>query len=378
MPGCDRLFKDVALSYGSVLYLWPSDIVDATMHTELLSASDLTIGYGQHRVAEGLSLSMNTGQLICLLGPNGAGKSTLLRTLGGLMNPLSGTIRIAETLSPFSASFLARRLAVVLSEFEGIGGIRARELVELGRAPYLGWYGKAGAEDQDIIQESLRETATIHLADRQVATLSDGEKQRVMIARALAQKTDLILLDEPTSHLDLEHRIGVMRLLHRLSRQQQKSILLSTHDLDLAIQGADYLWIMTAAGELVQGYPEDLLFSGQIAEVYGGKDQFDWMNGGLKLLEKGDLPLYLNLTPEEKIWVRRALARHGVTETEDQNGAASLSRQAGQWTFSHASHTVSSNSLGELLLSIALRLGNQGTEQGPEDGSGRSGDPRQV
>lgn len=315
----------------------------------LLSASNLSIGYDQKVIADRLNLRIRSGELICLLGPNGAGKSTLLKTLSGILSPKQGTISIGPHQSPFKPAVLSRELAIVLSSFEGVGGIRVEELVGLGRAPYLGWYGKLQAEDEAILNQAMQDTSTDHLRNRQVGTLSDGEKQRVMIARALTQETQLILLDEPTSHLDLNHRVQVMRLLHHLSRNRGKGIVLSTHDLDLAIQGADRLWIVSDEGELIQGYPEDLLFSGKIADIYGGVHQFDWMNGGLKLLEEGEIPIRLEMTVEEKIWVRRALARHGLKESENESVSATIRKTPEGWVFNNQENTVSSPSLGKLL-----------------------------
>lgn len=324
-------------------------MTDLSASSILLSARDLSIGYDQKVIAKGLNLAIHSGELICLLGPNGAGKSTLLKTLSGILTLREGSIMVGEHQAPLPPSVLARQLAIVLSSFEGIGGIKVEELIGLGRAPYLGWYGKLKAEDEAIIHRSMEDTATEDLKGRQVGTLSDGEKQRVMIARALTQETPLILLDEPTSHLDLNHRVQVIRLLHHLARKRGKGIVLSTHDLDLAIQGADRLWIVSDEGKLIQGYPEDLLFSGKISEIYGGDSQFDWMNGGLKLLEEGEIPVRLDMSVEEKIWVRRALARHGLRASNDPTVTAIVKKVADGWALENQEHTITSSSLGELL-----------------------------
>ena len=198
----------------------------------LLTADALTIGYAgrsqpRRIVAESLTLDLRSGQLVCLLGPNGAGKSTLMRTLAGLQPPLGGHIHIdGQALPTLPPTALARKLSLVLAERVESGNLLVHELVALGRTPYTGWLGKLTPHDHAMVQRAMAATDTLTFAPRRLAQLSDGERQKVMLARALAQDTALILLDEPTAHLDLPNRVEMMRLLHRLTRQTHKAILL--------------------------------------------------------------------------------------------------------------------------------------------------------
>lgn len=328
------------------------------MSSVLLHTAALHIGYRAKSIAAGLELSLAAGKLVCLLGPNGAGKSTLMRTLAGLQPPLSGAIQIGESHSPFSASFLASQIAVVLSEFEGVGGMKVEELVELGRAPYSGWSGKLSPEDKAKVEAALAQTEVAQLSDRSIGTLSDGERQRVMIARALAQETPLILLDEPTSHLDISHRVKVMRLLHNLTRQGGKGILLSSHDLDLALQGADEIWLLSEDGNMTVGTPEDLLLSGQIAQAYGaGSEEYDWKEGGLRLLPPGNHPIQLIMDAATKVWVRRALAKIDWREGSSDETPRQLVRTEAGWE-------VVLDGKGEEFASLREVLGSLGSWEG--------------
>lgn len=320
------------------------------MTSVLLHTEALQIGYKSKSIATGLELSLMSGKLVCLLGPNGAGKSTLMRTIAGLQPTLSGHLQVGDIRSPFSAAFLASQIAVVLSEFEGVGGMKVKELVELGRAPYSGWSGKLSPEDKIKVETALAQTDVSNLAARSIGTLSDGERQRVMIARALAQETPLILLDEPTSHLDISHRVKVMRLLHNLTRTEGKGILLSSHDLDLALQGADEIWLLSDDGNMTIGTPEDLLLSGQIAQAYGsGSEEYDWKEGGLRLLPPGNHPIQLIMDAPTKLWVRRALAKIDWREGTSNETSQQLTRTETGWEVLLEERKEVLGSLGEVL-----------------------------
>ena len=206
---------------------------------------DLEIGYllkGKKKklVNEGLQLSLKPGEVTCLLGLNGAGKSTLLRTLCGFQKPLGGSIHLqGKPLTDYSQRLFSLTVGVVLTEKTNAGGITVYELVSLGRHPYTGFFGQLKKKDHEIIRQSLEAAGISHKAKNYVSELSDGERQKAMIAKALAQQCPLILLDEPTAFLDVTSRIETMVLLRKLAREQHKAILLSTHDLDLAIQMGD-------------------------------------------------------------------------------------------------------------------------------------------
>ena len=209
----------------------------------------LSIGYKQKHqqklVAQGIDATIAEGQLTCLLGANGIGKSTLLRTLAAFQPPLQGEILLdGKPLGHYSDSQLSRRVGVVLTEKPHIRNMSVSELVGLGRAPYTGFWGRLNHEDRSIVNESLSQVGIQSLAHRMVDTLSDGERQKVMIAKALAQQTPIIYLDEPTAFLDFPSKVEMMQLLRRLAHQMQKTVFLSTHDFELALQVADVLWLM--------------------------------------------------------------------------------------------------------------------------------------
>ena len=288
----------------------------------LLTAEDLTVGYAsRHKasrpVAGPLHLRLWAGELVCLLGPNGAGKSTLLRTLSGLQPPLGGHLDLGGTaLTSLSAPDRARRLSVVLTDRVEAGNLSGRELVRLGRHPHTGWLGGLSAHDEAQVDAALAATDTTALAHRPVGELSDGERQKMLLARALAQDTPLILLDEPTAHLDLPNRVALMRLLHRLARQTGKAILLSTHELDLALQAADRVWLLPAAGELRTGTPEDLVLSGAFAAAFAREGlAFDPATGTFALHAPTGPAVQLVGDGAAAFWTRRALERAGFVPT---------------------------------------------------------------
>ena len=249
----------------------------------------LTTGYrtskGDRLVTRNITASLQAGELTCLLGPNGAGKSTLLRTLAAFQPPLDGTMMLdGRDLLEFSAQELATRIGVVLTERPNIRGMRVREMVAMGRSPYTGFWGGLSANDEQAVDEAIRQVGIGELERRMVHTLSDGERQKVMIAKALAQQTPVIFLDEPTAFLDFPSKVEMMLLLSRLARSMQKTIFLSTHDLELALQTADRLWLLgktvgTQAEsdggnrhdeEIIIGTPSELAASGALPRFFSG------------------------------------------------------------------------------------------------------------
>ncbi len=284
------------------------------MNSTLLHTRELSIGYGSTRIAGSLSVQLKAGQLVCLLGPNGAGKSTLMRTLSGLQKPLSGEIYLGDqALAQIPPRELAQKLSLVLTDRVEAGHLTVGELVALGRTPYTNWLGSLTFDDHQKINWALKLTGTDAFIDRRLPQLSDGERQKVMLARALAQDTDLILLDEPTAHLDLPSRVELMRLLHELARQTQKAILLSTHELDLALQAADVLWLMGSGGKFEHGVPEDLVLNGSFERTFAASGfAFDRSTGTFQLYPNPTGPaLRLGGDSPSLFWTRRALSREG-------------------------------------------------------------------
>ena len=231
---------------------------------ETIRIEGLSIGYrskhGVKTVAEGISDSIRSGEMTCLLGENGAGKSTLLRTLSGFLPPLAGEISLlGKPLASYRERELATVIGVVLTEKSNLQNMTVTELVGMGRSPYTGFWGRLSAADRRKVEESLALVGIAPLRDRMVQTLSDGERQKVMIAKALAQETPLIFLDEPTAFLDYPSKVEILHLLHRLSHEMGKTVFLSTHDLELALRVADRVWLMSKQGEVRTGSPENLI-----------------------------------------------------------------------------------------------------------------------
>ncbi len=241
----------------------------------LLAARDLVAGYGGRRrrvVLDHVSVELSAGEMVAVLGPNGAGKSTLLRTLAGMLPALGGRIELdGESLGSLSARRRARRIGVVLPDRVAPGMLRGSELVALGRYPRTGWSGRLGPGDLEVVERMLRLVGAAHLASRDVAALSDGERQRLMIARALAQEPGLLILDEPTAYLDLPGRVEVMGLLARLARAGS-AVLISTHDLDLALRTAGRVWLLGHGGELRAGTPGELLGAGAFQQAFASEE----------------------------------------------------------------------------------------------------------
>ena len=207
-----------------------------------ITTNRLTVGYRGHRVVEDISLSLPCGRLVCLLGPNGAGKSTLLRTLCGFQPPIAGTVTISGSdITTMSAAEVARLVSVVLTDRPLTPSLTAAEMVGMGRAPYTGFWGRLSDDDRRLVSEAMQTVGIAPLATRRMGQLSDGERQKVMIAKALAQHTPVIVLDEPTAFLDYPSKVAVMKTLARLAHDEGKTILMSTHDLELAAQLGDEL-----------------------------------------------------------------------------------------------------------------------------------------
>ena len=222
---------------------------------ETVVLKNLSIGYATNGnkkvVAEGLNAAINSGELTCLLGCNGVGKSTLLRTLSSFQPALGGEIMLNASqpsgfrpLTSYTDKELSRMIGIVLTEKPDVRNMTIEELVGMGRSPYTGFWGTLTANDHQIVSEAISMVGIESLRGRMVHTLSDGERQKVMIAKALAQQTPVIYLDEPTAFLDYPSKVEMMQLLRRLAHDQQKTIFLSTHDVELALQLADCLWLM--------------------------------------------------------------------------------------------------------------------------------------
>lgn len=238
----------------------------------ILQASKISIGYSHKKektiIASNIDLSLRKGKLIALIGANGIGKSTLLRTITGIQKTISGIVLLNGTnIHELDALTLAQNLSVVLTEKLPPSNLTVCELIALGRQPYTNWIGKLTDADIAKVNEAMELTQISHLATKKHFEISDGQLQKVLIARALAQDTPLIILDEPTTHLDLLHKVSLFKLLKKLTQETDKCILFSTHDIDMAIQLSDEMIIMTPE-TVVQDEPCNLISKGSFTSLF--------------------------------------------------------------------------------------------------------------
>ena len=290
-----------------------------TPNRPAIALKNLSVGHRVGRrhsktILGGIEASLMPGQFTFLLGPNGAGKSTLLRTIVGSQKALGGTVMLdGHDLARLSARERARRLSVVLTDRVDVGLMSVRSLVALGRAPYSGLLARNGRDDAAIIDWAIAASGATNLANRMVHELSDGERQRAMIARALAQQPSILVLDEPTAFLDLTRRVEMTALLNGLVRQTGLAVLMSTHDLDLALRLADQVWLVHGDGRFDTGAPEDLALSGAIGRAYAGKGmEFDHSSGTFTIdAPKQGLQIALRAEGPHRDWAERALVRAG-------------------------------------------------------------------
>ncbi len=283
-----------------------------------IEISSLSTGYKVKHdvkvVARDINASIHSGQLTCLLGPNGAGKSTLLRTLSAFQPPVSGSIKIlGKPLAEYSDSELSKVIGVVLTEKVDLRNMTVYDLIGIGRSPYTGFWGTLRDEDRRIVEEAIELVHIEPLRDRMIQTLSDGERQKVMIAKALAQETPIIFLDEPTAFLDYPSKVEIMQLLQQISRERRKTIFLSTHDLELALQIADTIWLMDKEKGLVMGTPEELSVNGSLGEFFSRKGiSFDTEIGLFRIENKCDRTAVVTGTPALQPLTAKMLQRYGV------------------------------------------------------------------
>lgn len=298
----------------------------------VITGEHLLIGYrlggrGVKRVHEDLSFSLHSGELTCLLGPNGAGKSTLLKTLSGGRTLLDGKLRLCgEPFGKYSETRRSRLVGVVLTDKVYAGGLRVHQLVALGRYPYTGFFGRLGAEDRRVVDWAMEAVGVTGKAGSYVAELSDGERQKVMIAKVLAQQCPVILLDEPTAFLDIISRIEVMNLLHRLAREEHKAVLLSTHDIEQALLLADSLWLMSRTDGLLCGTTEDLVLDGSLNRFFSRGDVgFDPDNGSFRYCGGECRAVSVEAADDRLLlWTRNALMRNGYAAQTAADGGAGL------------------------------------------------------
>jgi len=283
----------------------------------------LQIGYGRRVLSTLDQVTVEPGEFICLLGRNGQGKSTLLRTLAGFIPAISGEVRLDDRpVRAWPAAERARKVAVVLTDRPQVGALRVRELVEMGRQPYTGWTGALSDEDRAISTEALEQVEGDHLRDRFVDSLSDGERQRVMIARALAQRPQVMLLDEITAFLDLPSRVTITATLRRIAHETGVSIILSSHDLELSLNAADRIWLLPGGGRFIDGAPEDVALSGAIGDAFNQANLvFSLQSGRFEKRGEARGAVFIDAVDTTAFWLQRAVERMGFAASNDAEGA---------------------------------------------------------
>lgn len=283
----------------------------------VLKAENIEVGYWVKKkhisVQRNVSVIMQAGELVALIGPNGAGKSTLLRVLAGINEPFSGIVWIdGRKLSSISSPEKSRMISLVLTDRVTNNFLSVEDLVALGRYPYSGWIGRLNQEDKDHTERAIKLCSLEHLRYQTLDQLSDGERQRAMIARAIAQDTPIIILDEPTAHLDLKTRVEVLLLLRTLARETNKAIVVATHELELAIGLADEVWLMPEKLAFVQGLPEELILSGQLSGAFNsGQISFDENAGSFKITANTIGAVNIIGEGLRVKWTQKALLRKG-------------------------------------------------------------------
>lgn len=333
----------------------------------VLSAKELTVGYRKGNstspVISGLNLSLSRGKLVALIGANGIGKSTLLRTLVGNQPPLEGEVSISGIrIGEISRKDLSLLLGIVNTERTQAGALTVREVVSLGRQPYTGFLGILSKNDKSIVEKAMQDAGILHKASSFLAELSDGERQKVMIAKALAQCTPIIILDEPTAFLDVASRMETMLLLHNLAHKQNKAVLLSSHDLSQSMMLADELWVVTNDQKIISGNTEDVVLSGAMDSIFASSIiSFDLLQGDFCINLDSQYDIKLNCNDKIlKKWIGNALKRNGYGISNDEackNEITAISPN--EITVSTAQGSIKANSISDMIAIIKGKSTNQ-------------------
>lgn len=327
-----------------------------TNFEEILSFDSLEIGYasGRHKktLLPPLKASANKGEMIALIGRNGIGKSTLLRTLSGLQPVLGGEIYYdGRNKKEYSRMELARRVGYISTEIVKVSNMSVYDLVSLGRFPYTNWIGNIDSENQKIVMEAVESTGMSHLRDRFIAELSDGERQRAMIARILAQDTGIMIMDEPTAFLDIGSKYEILHLMHELSRKRGKTIIFSTHDLHLALNQSDKIWLILD-NSLKEGAPEDLLIEGSFNHLFDSSPvQFNAENGTYNFRSEEKGAIFIEGEGILRHWTEMAIKRAGysVSHLKSKPYISIPSEENRNWQFTTTDMVLEFSSLYKLV-----------------------------
>ena len=286
----------------------------------IVEIRDLSTGYSTKKeekiIGAHLNGELKEGDFVCLLGPNGSGKSTLLKTLSGLQGSIHGEVIVQNILiSNYKPKELSKVVSVVLTDNSKLNGMNVYDVVSMGRSPYTGFWGQLKESDHGIVEKCMQWVGVSDLKNRQMGELSDGERQKVMIAKSIAQETPIILLDEPTAFLDYPSKVSIMLMLHRLAKSKSKTILLSTHDIETALRISDRIWLLEESKGLITGIPEDLCKEGYIDDFFVTDGVFfDKEQCSFHLKYKTAREVLMTGNPDSIDYqlARRALIRNGI------------------------------------------------------------------
>jgi iron complex transport system ATP-binding protein len=290
---------------------------------EILSINSLEIGYSSGNTNKvllpPLTACAKTGELIAVIGRNGIGKSTLLRTLTGLQKPLGGNICYeGRNIGEYTRMELALKVGYISTEIVRVSNMSVYDLVALGRFPYTNWFGKIGTADHERILDAISKTAMDSFCAKFVSELSDGERQKAMIARILAQDTGIMVMDEPTAFLDISAKYEILHLLHNLSEESNKTIIFSTHDLQMAISQSDKIWLILD-DKLIEGAPEDLMISGAFDNLFSSTNvSFNTEDGTFSFRSETLGSVYIEGNDMSRYWTEKAVNRAGFTIAKEK------------------------------------------------------------
>jgi iron complex transport system ATP-binding protein len=333
----------------------------------IIQIEHLAVGYGNglhtKEIVRNLNVSVFQGETIGIIGQNGIGKSTLLRTLTRLQHPLAGSVKIdGKNIETYSRIEFARIVSFVSTESIRLSHCTVKQLVAFGRYPYTNWVGKLTSNDEAAVSEAIAMVGLTSLAGRFINEISDGERQRVMIARTLAQDTNIIVLDEPTAFLDMPNKFEVVHLLSELARKKNKTIIFSSHDLNIAMKEADRLWLMMP-DSFIDGAPEDLVLQHSISKVFQqSRLKFDPRRGDFSITRKPVGVCKLTGKGNVLLWTKKALERLGF-ETENEQGEHTVEIQFQEkeneitWQLIHQQNTYTFHSIYELASYLKLEFG---------------------
>jgi iron complex transport system ATP-binding protein len=332
------------------------------MFDNILMIEKLNVGYGDSHISgklvfSGINLRAKKGENIAVIGRNGIGKSTLLRTIGRLQKPLGGQIQImGRDIRHYTRQEFARLISFVSTEIIRISNLRLLDLVAMGRYPYTGWTGKLDDNDHNIINDSIHLAGIDNLKYKSINEVSDGERQRAMIARALAQDTEIIILDEPTAFLDLPSKYEIIRLLNELSANKGKTIIFSSHDLSITLQETDKIWLMQN-NKITEGAPEDLILNKDIYSLFDNSHlTFNLESGDIRLTRKRIDKINLKGKGTLKYWTRKALERMGYDICDEADADISVrindDNKVTEWILVKKGNEIKCNSIYNLSLHL--------------------------